>query len=233
MTLAHPQLPLTLPIREESTFANFIVGDNADLVAQLIRLAQGDAGGLGYIWGNPGSGRSHMLQAACHLAGARGRSAIYLPLGEVKALGPGVLQDIEDIDLICIDDVEVAVADRDWEEGLFHLYNRLIASAGTLLVTGSASPAGLGLGLADLVSRLSSGVTYRMADLDDEGLLQMLRKRAAHKGLAVSLETLRYLLSRSERSVANLLRVLDQLDASAMAAGRKLTIPLIRDVMKW
>ncbi len=231
MTLAHPQLPLTLPIREESTFANFIVGDNADLVAQLIRLARGDATGLGYIWGYPGSGRSHMLQAACHLAGDRGRSAIYLPLGEVKALGPGVLQDIEDIDLICIDDVEVA--DPDWEEGLFHLYNRLMASGGTLLVAGSASPAGLGLGLADLVSRLSSGVTYRMADLDDEGLLQMLRKRAAHKGLAVSPETLRYLLSRSERSVSNLLRVLDQLDASAMAAGRKLTIPLIKDVMKW
>ncbi len=232
MTLAHPQLPLLMPIREESTFDNFVVGGNGDLVAQLHRLARG-ATGLAYIWGNPASGRSHALQAACHLAGASARSAMYLPLAELKSFGSEALQDIETIDLVCVDDVDCIAADRGWEEALFHLFNRLVAASGALLIAGSASPGRLGFGLADLVSRLGSGVTYRIADLDDEGRLDMLRKRAAHRGLLVTPETLRYLLSRSERSVSNLLELLDRLDASALAAGRKLTIPLIKDVLHW
>ena len=231
--MLHPQLPLNLPIREESTFVNFVVGENGDLVAQFKRLAGGEDTGLGYIWGNNGSGRTHLLQAACHLAGDHQRTAIYLPMAELEILGPEVLQNIEGIDLVCIDDIDIVTGVRAWEEGLFHLFNRLMGAGGTLLVAGSANPANLGVGLLDLTSRLGSGLAYRIADLRDEDLLTLLSDRAAGKGFEARPETLRYLLSRSHRSVPELLAALDQLDASAMAAGRKLTIPLIKDVMSW
>ena len=75
------QLPLDIRLREDATFANY-VGESAHQLRE--------ATGIVYVWGEPGTGRSHLLQASCHEARARGASCIYL--AELDHHGPEVLE---------------------------------------------------------------------------------------------------------------------------------------------
>ena len=93
-----------------------------------------------YIWGALGSGRSHLLQAACHAAREMQRSAVYISLSEVKELSPEMLQDLEHSELVCIDDIEVIAGQARWEEALFHLYNEMKQRQHSLIVAGVRPP---------------------------------------------------------------------------------------------
>lgn len=58
---------LTLPLLRpaEPTLENFVPGPNAELLERLRELAAGrDAEAVIYLWGAPGSGRSHLLAAS-------------------------------------------------------------------------------------------------------------------------------------------------------------------------
>ena len=59
------QLPLGVSLRHRRSFSNFIVGQNAAAVAVLRDLLLAHAGGIVYLWGGSGSGKSHLLEACC------------------------------------------------------------------------------------------------------------------------------------------------------------------------
>jgi len=59
------QLPLEISGRAAPTFENFVAGANAEALARLKGLAAGELReAIVYLWGEPGSGRSHLLRAA-------------------------------------------------------------------------------------------------------------------------------------------------------------------------
>ncbi|MGQ0509544.1 MAG: HdaA/DnaA family protein [Betaproteobacteria bacterium] len=63
------QLALEITQPPDPTLGNFVPGDNAELLERLQALIAGRLGEtIVYLWGEPGSGRSHLL-AACAAAG--------------------------------------------------------------------------------------------------------------------------------------------------------------------
>src|SRR5688572_18402568 len=59
------QLPLEISPPGEPSFENFLPGDNAEALARVRELAQGRLReAIVYLWGETGSGRSHLLRAA-------------------------------------------------------------------------------------------------------------------------------------------------------------------------
>ncbi len=147
----HRQLPLAIGLPDSATFDNFEPGPNRALVHAL---SAGSEPYL-YLWGRAGSGKTHLLQAACRAAGD-GRAA-YLPAGELGGLSPQVLEGMEGFPLLCLDDVDALAGRADWERALFDLFNRAREAGSRLLAAGSAAPGALGIALPDLVSRLSLG----------------------------------------------------------------------------
>ncbi|HKK13997.1 MAG TPA: DnaA regulatory inactivator Hda [Gammaproteobacteria bacterium] len=227
---ASPQLPLGLTLNDSARFDNFHAGPNAELVEALRQCAGGDCGAVLYLWGRRGSGKTHLLQAVCREADRRGRRAAYLPLGEAGNWPVGMLEGLDALDLVCLDDAGSVAGLPDWQEGLFHLFNRLQARGGTLVAAGDKRPAELGL-LADLASRLGWGPVYPLKALDDAQRLQALQLRARGRGLELPAETGRYLLRRHPRDLPALCALLDRLDAASLAAQRRLTIPFVREVL--
>ncbi|HDZ56244.1 MAG TPA: DnaA regulatory inactivator Hda [Pseudomonas xinjiangensis] len=237
MSLGQPvQLPLGVKLRDEATFTSYFAGPNAAVVGAVEALASpGSAVPEPYIylWGAQGSGRSHLLQAACHRMSERDGLAMYLPLREVKSHGPAILEGMEAFDLLCLDQLDALAGDPEWEEALFHLYNRLREQDGRLLLAASAPPRALEFTLADLASRLSWGVVYQLQMLDDHGKQEMLKLRAELRGLQLPDEVARYILSRGSRGMAELFAALDHLDQASLQAQHRLTIPFVKRVMGW
>jgi DnaA family protein len=228
------QLALNLRLRDASSFANFFAGRNREAVERVQQALRALGHGPHapstwlYLWGEAGSGKTHLLEAACRTAQESGGSPLYVPLRDKAALAPALLEDAEHAPLVCLDDVGAIAGDAAWEAALFALYERLRAMGGLLLVAAHASPSALGVRLPDLATRLAAGLVYQLQSLSDEEKISALRLRAECRGMEMGEDVARYLLSRYPRDLHSLFALLDRLDTATLAAQRRLTIPFLR-----
>lgn len=228
------QLPLGIRLRDDATFANYYAGANAAAQGYIERACHAQdtwVDSFIWLWGRAGSGRSHLLQAACLRAEEQGMRALYLPLQECLAYGPEVLDGVESCDLLALDDVQWVVGRPDWEHALFHAFNRLRDAGKRLLISADCSPRELAVDLPDLHSRFNLALVFHLQELDDEEKLRALQLRASRRGLYLSDEVGRFLLGRLTRSMDALFAALEQLDQASLQAQRKLTIPFVKDVL--
>lgn len=224
------QLPLGVGLTDGAAFDTFHTGPNEAAVQGAMAAATGREP-VSFVHGGAGTGKSHLLHAACTAALEAGRSAALLPLGDRQALAPPVIDGWERFDLVCIDDLGEVAGDGDWERALFALYNALHENGGTWFASGRAAPAALGLALPDLASRVAAGPVYRLQALDDDGRLAALTLRARRRGLELPDDVGRFLLKRASRDMAALTRLLAELDRASLAQQRRLTIPLVKQVL--
>ncbi len=227
----NPQLPLGLSLREGARFESYFPGQNGEPFRNLQLAAEGKGESLLYIAAAGGLGKTHLLQAACHHASRCQRSAAYLPMQQLPELTPAVFDGLEQMALVCLDDIHAVAGNAPWERALFDLFNRLRDSGSTLLVSAEKRPDRCGFGLADLVSRLGWGVTYVLKPLDDADVQQALTGRAAARGLELPEETAQFLLRRFPRDQASLFALFDTLDAASLVEQRRLTIPFVKSVL--
>lgn len=227
------QLSLNVTLNEETTFANFTaMSANQAALAALASFATGAGEKLLCVWGPSGAGVSHLLQAVCHRASAAALHAQYLPLAELKGYPPAaVLEGLEYQHLICVDDLDQAAGSPQWEEALFHCYNRCKDSGRGLLLGASQNPVSLPFQLPDLSSRVLGTLRYSLAHLDDEHLAQALKARAQALGLELGDDVAKFLLHRVARNSHKVFALLAELDAASLREQRRLTVPFVKQVL--
>jgi DnaA family protein len=212
------QLLLDISPERQPTLENFVAGHNAELLAAL-RYALADGGERSfYLWGESGSGKSHLLQACVNAALEAQRSAIYAR-GSVPQIA----------EVVAVDDV--GQLDDAAQIGLFDLYNRMRDSGGLLLVSGTASPLHLKL-RDDLRTRLGWGLVYQAHGLSDEEKARALAQHARERGFGLSPEVTQYLLRHGRRDLPSLMAVLDALDEHSLRLHRAPTVPLLKEVLQ-
>ena len=221
---------LSLPVRldDSATFDNFLQTPENGLALQTAReAARGRSSGLLYGW--PGSGRSHLLQAACHACDSDAR---YLPLAELADFDPAmVLENCEAADLVALDDIDAVSTRPDWAEHLFHAFNRLHVASARWLVAASAAPRQIPCALPDLLSRLSWNPAVRIGALDDNQRNSALRARARNRGLELSDAAANYILNRYSRDPVRLFALLDLLDRRSLESKRRLSLAFVKEVI--
>ena len=223
------QLPLGMWLREGANFENYFAKANSQLLASLKNSDEQFV----FLWGAESVGKTHLLQAACHVATARGEGSVYLPMSEAAQFAPEMLEGLEQMSLVAIDDVDAIAGDRDWETALFNLYNRIRdTGTGRLLVAGNKQLPELGLLLPDLQSRLSWGLVYQVHVMSDAEKLQALKRRADSRGFELPDEVANYLLRHYQRQTSALFELLDRLDQHSLAEQRRLTIPFVKKVIE-
>ncbi len=224
------QFVLDIERPHEQQLDNFVVGANAELLDSLTSAQQEFRGY--WIFGPVSSGRSHLLRGSCLAAT---REACYVGCADYGDNHAGLLAALayagEHGDLVAIDDVGAAVGRRDTEERLMQIYQRLLGSAGRLLVAHTHPASTLSFSLPDLASRLASLEHHQIQPLDDEEKAELLRKRAQNRGYRLNDAVLDYWLTRGPRDLGALLTDLDRLDKATLAHQRLVTIPLLKQVL--
>jgi DnaA family protein len=215
------QLTLALAPPEPPTFANFVAGPNAEVVAHLARLAEGAVSEpVVLVWGASGAGRSHLLQAAVAAAIAAGRAAAYWAepaLVPAEPPDPGALVAIDEVDS----------ADSAAQARLFTLFNALAAGGGQMLAAASSPPVQLAL-RDDLRTRLGWGLILEVRPLADADKPAALAGYARGRGFTLGDDVIAYLLAHGRRDMGSLVRTLAALDRHSLATKRPITVPLLR-----
>lgn len=223
------QLPLRVRLRDTARFSSFVRGRNSEVV-QLLSTGPQAGPRVLWLWGRTGTGKTHLLQAACAAVGEQGGSATYLDLQ--GGAEPAWLEGCEGLDLVCLDGIDAAAGDADWSAAIFRLYTLMQDLGGRLCVASTQPPAGVLFQLPDLRSRLLAGSVHQLHELDDGGQLAALKLRAAQRGLELPEEAASYLVHRVPRDMHTLCAVFDRLDEASLAAQRRLTVPFLKDVLE-
>ncbi|MCH5378107.1 MAG: DnaA/Hda family protein, partial [Planctomycetes bacterium] len=185
-----------MQLADHAVFASFHAAGNETLVATLRGLAAGESSGGCWLWGAVSTGKTHLLQAVCDLAGDQ---SVYLPLDMLAEAGPDVLDGLARRAIVCIDDVDAIAGDRAWEVALFNLCNDLQEAGHQLVVSAAAAPRESGFSLPDLESRLSRLPVFQLRALDEAERAAALQLRAGHRGIELPDETASFLLRRVPR----------------------------------
>lgn len=224
------QLALDIGLSTRPDFDSFFVGSNG---AAFSHLRLWTSGGVRapvptYLWGESGSGKTHLLQAVYVALSEQG-----FQVGWLDAHSWSPPEFSEDWTAVLMDDVHLY--DGSQQQTAFNWFvNALTPRTGNarwVLAAGELPPADLSL-RDDLRTRLGWGHVYGLKVLDEPERLAVLRQAADARGLFLSDEVMGYMLSRFSRDLGSLMQLLDQLDHYALQTQRALTIPLLRAMLE-
>lgn len=225
------QIPVQFELRAEQSFSSFYTACHQDIVQHLANTASGEGDRQIYLWGPQGLGKTHLLQACCQQAHQLQRSAFYLPLQKKQLPTIDVLEGLEELDLICIDNIEECAGDKVWELALFHLYNLSRENNHQLIISARCPPNLLPFELVDLKTRMGWGLTLKLQELSDVERIAALTCKARYLGFEISPQVGQFLNKHYARDLPALWDLLPRLEQATLAAKRKLTVPFLKQIM--
>lgn len=228
----YQQLSLAIALDDQATFDNFYA-PNGTPQHMATFLLKDEGRKYAYLFGAEGSGLSHLLQAVCQqTALGRNSGAVYLPMIDMQGYpAEQVLEGLEHAPIVCLDDLDLVAYRPEWQEPLFHFFNRCRDANTRLIVSAHLAPDELDVQLPDLLSRLKSGVTLQMNDYKDADRRRLLQYRANSRGLYLSDEVSLFMLHRLPRDTRLLIDALEKLDSASLQEQRRLTLPFVKSVL--
>lgn len=226
------QLPVRFEFLGNQTFDDYYPGNNREILAQLKKTVAGTGEQFIFLWGNTGHGKSHLLHACCHEASQQGFSSFYLDLSDPALTNPELFSGLEDVEIVCFDNIDALAGREHWELAFFNFFNQHRDRNHRLIISSSCAPNTLAFVLPDLKTRINWGLSLKIQALDDNDKIAALTHKAQRMGFDIALPTARFLLTHYDRSLSSLWPMLDKLDWASLAAKRKLTIPFLKQILE-
>ncbi len=226
------QLPLQFEFRANQTFDDFFPGSNQEIIDHLKNCVAGTGEPFIFLWGKPGQGKSHLLQACCHHAHNQNLRSFYFDLAAAKLPDPMMLSGLNECDLVCLDNIETIVANPAWELAFFNFFNQHRDQGHQLILSAFCSPSGLDIQLPDLKTRLNWGLTLKLKTLSDDDRIAALIFKADQMGFEIAPQTGRFLVNHYDRNPDSLWTLLEKLNLESLAAKRKLTLPFLKQILE-
>ena len=224
------QIALDIGLASVPSFANFFAGPN-DAASKHLALWAGNslrAPVPTYVWGAPGSGKTHLLKAAGETLREQGARFGWM---DASVLQPPYFDDAWAA--VILDDCHLYTADQ--QQMAFNWFvNALSSTDGQprwVLAAGSLPPADLAL-RDDLRSRLGWGHIFELHALTEPERRAVLRREADARGVFLGDDAMDFMLRRFSRDLSSLMQLLDKLDGYALQTQRAITIPLIKAMLE-
>lgn len=224
------QLALDIGLAPDPSLENFVAAGNEAVVEHLRLWVDNPLRSPvpTYLWGEGGSGKTHLLRAVRDVLQAHGARVGWL---HAHNLHPG--EHDEHWQAVLLDDVHLYTAEQ--QAAAFNWFVNAQAPAHGparwVLAAATQPPADLLL-REDLRTRLGWGHVFQVKALDEAERRAVLRRAADERGVFLSDEVMDFMLHRFSRDLSSLMTLLDQLDAYALRAQRAVTIPLLKSMLE-
>ena len=215
------QIPLPIGPLPEPSFDNFLPGANAPALEHL-RTLQLPAAPV-YLWGPPGSGKTHLLRALAAQCQSQGQRVGWFDAGDRLPwlLAPEWVA-------VVIDRCEAL--DAEAQQAAFALFVEATTLGVQVAAAARVPPVDLPL-RDDLRTRLAWGHVFALQPLSDAETRAALRREGDRRGILLSDELMDHLLTHFPRDLGHLMSLFDRLDSFALSRSRRLTVPLLRQML--
>ncbi len=233
------QLPLELGPALPTGLDDFVCGGNLELLTWLQAWPDSAQPGTPvYLWGDPGSGKTHLLRGLALRALAQGWHVLWLGRTGFHAWDTPA-DDAPT--LVLIDDCQSL--DATQQHWAFKLFIENAAALATQQATGQETRALMALVAAgtvpptdlpvrdDLRSRLGWGLVFGVQPLGEDDTREALKHEAARRGLRLGEGVTPYLMTHFSRNLGDLMNLLERLDRYALAEQRVVTVPLLKQML--
>ena len=184
-----------------------------------------------FLYGIEEVGKSFLLQAVCNFYGSEKKSSLYVPIKETIKLNTDFLDSLDNLDVVCIDDIELIKNNKDWEIAIFNLINNSLLSKCRLIFSSSINPSTISFKLEDLSSRIKKIESIELLPISKNKLYEALKFIADLRSINIGEKEINYLITYSKRNISDLLKTIEKLDKLSVQLKRKITIPMIKDVI--
>ena len=225
------QLALQIQINERASLNNFFVSKNNNKTIQILKniLHSFGKGTQIFIDDHGSNGKSYLLQAICNDFSNSNNSSIYIPLQETIHHDTSILEGVSQLNLICIDDVNLINKYREWEIALFNLINECYEKECFLLLTGNVNQLEV---IPDLVSRIRKMEILRLEAINDDELFDATQAISNNLNIEISDKNLNYLINNSKRDIKTIFRTLSQLEKESLERKKSIGLNLIKEVIQ-
>ena len=225
------QLALQIQINERASLNNFYVSKKNNKTIQILKniLLGSDKGVQIFIDDLGSNGKSYLLQAICNDFSNSNNSSIYIPMQEAIKLDRSILEGVSELNLICIDDINLVNRQREWEIALFNLINECYEKECFLLLSGSINKLEA---IPDLVSRIKKMEILRLEAINDDELLEATKAISKNLNIEISDKNMNYLINNSKRDVKTIFRTLSQLEKESLERKKSIGLNLIKEVIQ-
>ena len=184
-----------------------------------------------FIYGTKESGKTFLLQALCNSYSSMSKSSLYIPLNKVMNYGVEIFESLENMNLVCVDGIEEAISKIEWEKAIFNLINKALISNSRLILSSSQDLKSLNFTLPDLESRIRKIQSFELYPINDKDIFDALKYISKLTSINLGDKEAKYLVTYSQRNISNLVQILESLDQLSIEMKRKITIPLIKEVI--
>ena len=225
------QLALQIQINERASLDNFFISKNNNKAIQILKniLERSNNGAQIFIDDLGSNGKSYLLQAICNDFSNSNNSTIYIPMQKAINLEPSILEGINDLNLICLDDIDLISNQRDWELALFNLINECYEKDCFLLLSGSIEKLEV---IPDLISRIKKMEILRLKAIDDDELLRATQSISKNLNIEISDKNMNYLINNSRRDIKTVFGILSQLEKESLERKKSIGLNLIKEVIQ-
>ncbi len=231
------QLPLKIGLREEVCFDTYIAEEEgvAFKLAQFQQsLSDRQSDESFYVFGEAGTGKTHLLQAACRFVTEKNRASVYLPLADSSLpLIADVLHGLEQTPLVCLDDVDHVMGDKDWELALANLIMRSKALGHQVVMSGRDDITSWSIETTEWLQALMSVMPIALKPLTrKQDIVLALQRHAQKLGFELPIEVGNYLVKQFSNDLQELLSVLKLLEQASFVEKRRMTLPFVKHILR-
>ena len=200
--MAEQQKNHTTQLFPEYTFDNLVLGSANQVAALASRQIAEKIGASPYnpfiIYGESGLGKTHLMQAAGHLALEKNPNTkiIYVPLMDfvrniTTSLRHNTIENVklfyQSADLLLVDDIHLIAGKDKSQEEFFHIFNFLFSTKKQIIFTCDQPPKNIKDLENRLKTRFSQGLNLQLSPPELEMRAAILLKKSQNPQIALNL----------------------------------------------
>ncbi len=232
-------------------FENFVVGDNSEFTYALAQnVAHNPAKKYNplFIYGAPGLGKTHIMQAIGHyiIFNKPKLRVKYIKTEEyvnelIKSIQKGsdrngkmesFRQKYRNVDILLIDDIQFIESKKRTMDEIFHTFDSLLNKNKQIVITSDRLPSEIPTLPARLQSRFEMGIMTEITPPDFETRVAILQNLATQEGVSAEFKVFEYIANNFVNNVRELEGAYNKVSAYAGFSNSELTLDLVKKVLK-